>query len=74
MNKCECRSISNKSGYGKIDFQYRIALNTGKEFEVGYVYIDGRKCLFCKRQSNTDETMFYLCNEFAELTCAISSE
>lgn len=49
-------------------FQYNIAQNTGREFEVGYV-VDmetGKQILFCKRTSYSTEDDFYLCNEFRE--------
>lgn len=62
MTYREVESIASEKGYGKVYFEYRTALNTGKEFEVGYVYIDHKKRLFCKCQSNSDD--FYLCNEF----------
>jgi hypothetical protein len=47
-----------------IHFQINIAQNTGKPFEVGYVFCDGRRQLFCKYSVFGG---FKLCNEFEEL-------
>ena len=49
---------------GPIHFQINIAQNTGKPFEVGYVFCDGRRELFCKYSVFGG---FKLCNEFEEL-------
>jgi len=48
-----------------IHFQINIAQNTGKPFEVGYVFCDGRRELFCKYSKI--EGGFHLCNQFREL-------
>lgn len=47
----------------KVYFEYRVAQNTGREIEVGYVY-RGSKELFCKRNPDMEPGTFYLCNEF----------
>jgi hypothetical protein len=67
FNRSEIKNIADDNGLGGVHFQYNIAQNTGREFEVGYVYVNGVKQLFCKRGHNTDDTMFYLCNEFEAL-------
>lgn len=64
MNHNEMQQIADKHNLGNIWFVEKIALNTGKPMEVGYVYVDGQKELFCKRSHNTE---FYLCNRFREL-------
>lgn len=66
MTKEEAQDIADFYGLGAVQFQYRIALNTGKEFEVGYIFSDNGKELFCKCQSRSMGD-FYLCNEFRQL-------
>ncbi len=65
-SRSELNQIAEDNNY-KIFWQYRIAQNTGKEFEVGYVYIgNGQKDLFCKRNSSDHPNYFFLCNEFED--------
>lgn len=66
MNYSEMQAIANKHGLGQIDWVEKIALNTGKPMEVGYVFVDKRRTLFCKKGWLNQD--FYLCNEFRELT------
>jgi len=65
-NYNEMQDIANKNNLGLIDWVEKIALNTGKPMEVGYVFVNGTKTLFCKKGSFNKD--FYLCNEFRELT------
>jgi hypothetical protein len=67
MDYKELQKIADEHHLGRIHFQYNIAQNTGKAFEVGYVAINKRLVLFCKRASNSSPDAFYLCNEFREL-------
>jgi len=67
MDKSQLQSIATEHKLGQIHFQFNVAQNTGKEFEVGYVFIGGRRQLFCKRQSWSSPDAFYLCNEFGAL-------
>lgn len=67
MNHNQIQEIATKYDLGRVHFQFNIAQNTGREFEVGYVTVDGRRELFCKRQPNTNPDQFYLCNEFRKL-------
>lgn len=62
----EVRNVAADHNLGHVTFEERVALNTGRTIEVGYVYVDHKRQLFCKRQSNSDS--FYLCNQFRELT------
>jgi len=64
MTHEEAQRTAEEKGLGGVHFQFNVAQNTGKEFEVGYVYRDGRRVLFCKRQSWSAPDAFYLCNEF----------
>jgi hypothetical protein len=64
MNRSQAQEEANKRGLGYIHFQFNIARNTGREFEVGYVVDCGSRELFCKRQSNSTEDDFYLCNQY----------
>ncbi|NDB86609.1 MAG: hypothetical protein EB127_28535 [Alphaproteobacteria bacterium] len=66
MNYSEMQKIANDNNLGEVYFEERIAINTGKPFEVGYVYVNNYKTLFCKKQSFQKD--FYLCNEFRSLT------
>jgi hypothetical protein len=68
MNYEEAQKIADEHHLGQIHFQYNIAQNTGKEFEVGYVVVNKRMVLFCKRGSKSSPDAFYLCNEFRELS------
>ena len=65
MNHSQAQSIANKNNLGNVSFEWRVALNTGEQFEVGYVYVNGSKELFCKKVKNSDG--FYLCNQFREI-------
>ena len=68
MTRTEAQAIANKNNLGTVWFQFNIAKNTGREFEVGYVSPDGKgRQLFCKRGSNSGVNQFYLCNEFRKL-------
>ncbi len=67
MNRNEAQAVASENNLGEVLFQHRIALNTGKEFEVGYVFVQGKKELFCKRQSYMTSDEFYLCNEYRKL-------
>lgn len=64
-NYDDMQEIANKHKLGYIDWVEKIALNTGKPMEVGYVYLNGKRQLFCKY--SRFEGGFYLCNEFREL-------
>lgn len=64
MNHNQMQQIANEHNLGTINWVEKIALNTGKPMEVGYVYVDRQRELFCKRSQNSD---FYLCNQFREL-------
>jgi len=67
MTHDEAQEIATKNGLGRIHFQYNIALNTGREFEVGYIFKNKMRMLFVKRGSRSSPDAFYLCNEFANL-------
>lgn len=67
MDKNQLQSIASEHKLGKIHFQFNVARNTGKEFEVGYVFIGSTRELFCKRQPGDAADAFYLCNEFGAL-------
>jgi DUF917 family protein len=67
MTHERAQDIATHNGLGEVHFQFNIAKNTGKEFEVGYVNVKGMRELFCKRQSYSLVNEFYLCNEFREL-------
>jgi hypothetical protein len=64
MTHEKAQEIATHNGLGEVHFQFNIARNTGKEFEVGYVVVQGQQVLFCKRQSYSLVNEFYLCNEF----------
>jgi hypothetical protein len=61
MNYNKMQELATKNNFGYIQWEEKIALNTGKPMEVGYVWIDGYRELFCKRSMNTE---FRLCNQF----------
>ncbi len=61
----EAQEIATDNDLGVVQFSNRIAQNTGKTIELGHVYQEGRRELFCKRQSHMEG--FYLCNQFREL-------
>ena len=67
MTRIEAQQKAHNLYLGNVRFECRVATNTGRLMEVGYVLIPeyGEK-LFCKRQSTSDEDGFYLCNEFRE--------
>jgi len=68
MNKDQLQQIARANNLGGVWFEWRVAINTGKYFEVGYVYHeDGSRELFCKRQSSSTVDDFYLCNEYRKL-------
>lgn len=66
MNYIEMQNIATKHNLGTVYFEERVDLNTGKTMEVGYVYVNNYKELFCKKPSYKQN--FYLCNQFCELT------
>jgi hypothetical protein len=69
MTANEIQEIANQNKLGRVWFQVKIAQNTGREIEVGYISLkDGSRDLFCKRQSSSNPDQFYLCNEYAKLT------
>jgi hypothetical protein len=68
MDYAELQEIATKHGLGQVHFQYNIAVNTGREFEVGYIFQNKKRVLFAKRGHNTSPDAFYLCNEFSELS------
>lgn len=62
------QQIANDHNLGNIQWVEKIALNTGNPIEVGYIYVNGVRELFCKRScSRFYNTDFYLCNQFREL-------
>lgn len=63
-SKDEAQQIANDNNLGNITWVEKIALNTGKLFEVGYVYSNSTRELFCKLSKGEG---FYLCNQFREL-------
>ena len=65
MNKYVMQSFADKINLGDIIWEDRTAINTGQVFQVGYVYKQGRKTLFCKRQPYQQD--YYLCNEFRDI-------
>ena len=67
MNHKEIQDLAAKNGLGQVHFQFNIAQNTGRSFEVGYVSVDRHRELFCKRGSNSNPDQFYLCNDYAKL-------
>jgi len=62
MNYNKMQEIANNHGLGQIDWVEKTALNTGRPMEVGYVFIDKHRVLFCKKGHLNQD--FYLCNEF----------
>ncbi len=67
MTRNQVQQIADRNKLGNVQFQYNVARNTSKEFEVGYVNVSGQRVLFCKRQSFSSPDAFYLCNEFRAL-------
>lgn len=65
INYEEMADIAANANLGTVRFETRIALNTSKPIEVGYVIVDSKKSLFCKKPS--DSNNFYLCNEYRSL-------
>ena len=61
----EIESIASRHNLGSVHFQFNLAQNTGRYFEVGYVFVDGRRNLFCKTTPLAEG--FYLCNDFSKL-------
>ena len=66
MNYNYMQTIADKHNLGKVFFETRMAINTGNPIEVGYVYVNGMRELFCKKQSHQKD--FYLCNDFNKLS------
>jgi hypothetical protein len=67
MDHNQIQELATKHNLGRVHFQFNVAQNTGKEFEVGYISLNGSRALFCKRSSNTNHDQFHLCNEYREL-------
>jgi hypothetical protein len=71
MTHEEAQKIATDNGLGHVHFQYNIAQNTGRSFEVGYVSVgkgrEAHRSLFCKRGSDSNPDQFYLCNEYRTL-------
>lgn len=65
LNHDEVQAIADRHGLGTVEFEERIALNTHRPMEVGYVWQNRERLLFCKRSQNR---LFKLCNEFAKLS------
>lgn len=65
MNYDEMQTLAIQHNLGAIHWQSKIASNTGNVMEVGYVFVDDEKLLFCKKGYLNDS--FYLCNEFRTL-------
>jgi hypothetical protein len=61
MTREQAIRIAADNNLGPVYFESKLALNTGRPMEVGYV---GR-LLFCKTCSGPEG--FYLCNEFRRL-------
>lgn len=60
--------FAEDNSLGTIYFEYKIAQNTGKEMEVGYVSDEfGSKVLFCKRQSFMMPGYYNLCNQYEDM-------
>lgn len=65
MDRSQAQEVADQHSLGKIYWVEKLALNTGKPIEVGYVMIEGRQVLFCKKPSRQSD--FYLCNQFRQL-------
>jgi hypothetical protein len=62
--KDEIQALARRLGYA-VNFQFNTARNTGKTFEVGYVWpngLDEPRELFCK--DNSDSGVFIVCNDY----------
>lgn len=64
MNHDEMQKIADENNLGTIEFVTKIALNTHRPMEVGYVWDKEGRSLFCKRSEHTN---FRLCNDYAKL-------
>lgn len=60
----EMQQIASDNNLGQIQWEEKIAINTGRLIEVGYVWVNKHRELFCKRSGNE---MFHLCNEYRKL-------
>ena len=60
--------VAKANGLGPVRFEERIALNTGRPFEVAYV---GYRVLFAKRTSFSQ--VWYLCNEYRGLETTLGA-
>lgn len=58
----DVRQVAEDNDLGPVTFETRVAVNTGRTFEVGMV---GDRILFAKKHSHTD--FFHLCNEYRTL-------
>ena len=58
MNKQQVREAAAHLGLGEVDFQWRTAVNTGNPFEVGYVYVEGKKTLFVKPHYGCSDSFY----------------
>lgn len=62
----EAKKLASNGGLGQIHFESKPGDRRGY-FEVGYVWINGEKHLFCRNQPNDETGTYYLCNEFEKL-------
>lgn len=65
MDCFEIEALAEDHDFGRVHWESKIALNTGKPMEVGYVFINGQRLLFCKKGSINPG--FYLCNDFRRI-------
>jgi len=68
MNYESMQTLAHKHNLGHIHWEEKIPLNStnGKPMEVGYVFVNGERALFCKKSWSQEN--FRLCNDFAKLT------
>lgn len=66
-NYNEMQDIADDNNLGRIEWVEKIPLNStnGKPMEVGYVFVENERMLFCKKSWSQKD--FYLCNDFAKL-------
>ena len=73
FSKDDASKLAMKAGYGQIRFEEKSCFSyggrpTSTHFEVGYIWIQGEKHLFCRNQPHDEPDTYYLCNEFVKLT------
>lgn len=66
-NTAEICCIAINAKLGTVYFEDKACLKTGKPFEVGYVFRNHKKELFCKRNSWDEPGFYYLCNDHEKL-------